>query len=72
MDLEGKKSTEWLRFVLSATLSAIPNLSIFFLLMVILPETPAAIAFAMISGILAGYYCNYRLARLWVYRSTIT
>jgi putative flippase GtrA len=65
----GRKSTQWLRFLGSAILSAIPNLGIFYLLMRFLPEELPAILFAMCCGILAGYICNYQLARLWVFKS---
>jgi putative flippase GtrA len=65
----GRKSAQWLRFLGSAILSAIPNLGIFYLLMRILPEVLPAILFAMCCGILAGYVCNYQLAKHWVYRS---
>ena len=68
-DLSGRKSLEWARFIVSAMLSAIPNLGIFFLLMQVLPESLGYIIFAMCCGILAGYFTNYQLARLWVYRS---
>lgn len=59
---------EWARFVTSALLSAIPNLGLFFLLMLFLPETLGYVLLAMCCGILAGYYCNYQLARGWVFR----
>lgn len=62
-------SAQWLRFVGSALISALPNLGIFFLLMMLLPETLPYIIFAMCCGILAGYYCNYQLARRWVFKS---
>ena len=68
-DLAGRKSLEWVRFIVSALLSAIPNLGIFFLLMQVFPESLVYIIFAMCCGILAGYFTNYQLARLWVYRS---
>ncbi|MFV2031473.1 MAG: GtrA family protein [Gammaproteobacteria bacterium] len=69
INLVGKKSAEWIRFFISAIVSAIPNLGIFFLLMLILPESLVFVIFAMCCGILAGYYSNYRLARVWVFRS---
>jgi len=65
----GRKSAQWLRFLASAVLSAVPNLGIFYLLMRILPETLPAILFAMSCGILAGYVSNYLLARHWVFRA---
>jgi len=65
----GRKSTQWLRFLGSAILSAIPNLGIFYLLMRILPEELPAIIFAMCCGILVGYACNYQLAKLWVFKT---
>lgn len=65
----GTKSTQWLRFVSSAMISALPNLGIFYLIMLLLPESLPNIIFAMSCGILAGYYCNYRLAKSWVFRS---
>ena len=37
--------------------------------MQLLPETLPAIMFAMCCGILAGYACNYQLAKLCVYKS---
>lgn len=67
--LSGQRSLEWIRFVSSALLSAIPNLGAFFCLVKILPETLDWILFSMCCGILAGYFCNYQLARLWVFRS---
>lgn len=66
----GSRSLEWLRFIVSALLSAIPNLGVFFVLMRFLPESAGGILLAMIAGILAGYLSNYLLARRWVYRST--
>ena len=68
-DLSGRKSMEWIRFIASAVLSAMPNLGIFFLLMLILPETLGYIILAMCCGILAGYFCNYQLARRWVFQA---
>jgi len=67
--LNQKRTLEWIRFIGSALLSAIPNLGTFFCLVAILPETLPWIIFAMCCGILAGYFCNYQLARLWVFRS---
>jgi len=68
-NLTGYKSTEWLRFLISAIISAIPNLGIFYSLIQILPQTHLMIIFAMCSGILAGYFTNYYLASRWVYKS---
>lgn len=67
--LDGRKSVEWLRFLVSALLSAIPNLGVFFLLMMQLPKTLPWVIFATCCGILAGYFSNYQLARLWVYKA---
>jgi len=53
--------------LISAVVAAIPNLGIFFLLMLVLPETLGYVLLAMCCGILAGYYCNYQLSRLWVF-----
>lgn len=66
-DRRGRKTLQWTRFVISAVIAAIPNLGIFFLLMLVLPESLGYVLFAMCCGILAGYYCNYRLARGWVF-----
>jgi len=68
-DLSGNKSAEWMRFVSSAVVSAIPNVGIFYLLMLFLPETLPWIFIAMACGILVGYFCNYQLAKHWVYKS---
>ena len=64
------KSKQWLRFIISASLSAVPNLGIFWLLAGLLPESLASILLAMIAGILVGYWCNYQLAKSWVFRPT--
>ena len=62
------KHLEWVRFVTSAAVSAVPNLGLFFVLMLLLPESLGYVMFAMCCGILAGYYSNYQLARIWVFR----
>jgi putative flippase GtrA len=69
LELASGKSAEWLRFLASAVVAAVPNLGVFYLLMLLLPETLAWIFFAMCCGILTGYVCNYQLARHWVFRS---
>lgn len=69
LECGGRKSTEWLRFMVSALISAVPNLGFFFLMMRLLPETMPAIIFALCCGVLLGYGCNYQLAKLWVYKS---
>jgi putative flippase GtrA len=69
LQLSSNKSAEWLRFVGSAVVSAMPNLGIFYLLMLLLPETLPWIFVAMCCGILVGYGCNYLLARHWVFKS---
>jgi putative flippase GtrA len=66
-DHRGRKSLQWMRFVASAVLSAIPNLGIFFLLMQVFPETTGYALLAMCCGILAGYISNYQLSRWWVF-----
>jgi putative flippase GtrA len=63
------KSAEWMRFIGSAIVSAAPNLGIFYLLMLLLPETLPWIFVAMCCGILAGYISNYQLAKHWVFKS---
>ena len=68
-DLANRKSTEWLRFLSSASISAVPNLGIFYLLTRLLPQSLPWIMVAMCCGILSGYVCNYQLARLWVFRA---
>lgn len=66
-DRQGRKTLQWMRFLISAVVAAIPNLGIFFLLMLALPETLGYVLLAMCCGILAGYYCNYQLSRQWVF-----
>ena len=66
-DRRGRKSLQWMRFVASAVISAIPNLGIFFLLMQVFPETTGYALLAMSCGILAGYFSNYQLSRWWVF-----
>ena len=53
----------------SAVVSAVPNLGVFFLLMLLLPNSLGYVMLAMCCGILVGYYSNYQLARGWVFRS---
>ena len=67
--LSDQKSAEWLRFLVSAVISAIPNLGVFYLLMQVLPESWVGIGFAMSCGILLGLFSNYQLARHWVFRA---
>ena len=66
--LQGSKVAEWSRFIGSAIVSAVPNLGLFFLLLLILPQTTVSILFAFCCGILAGYASNYYLASVWVFR----
>lgn len=66
--LAHRKTAEWLRFLASAVLSAIPNIGTFYLLTLFFPATWGYLIFAMVCGILIGYYSNYRLASGWVYR----
>lgn len=63
-----EKTGQWLRFITSALISAIPNIGIFYLLMLVLPETLPWIMLALSCGILAGYACNYQLAKTWVFK----
>jgi len=65
------KSAEWLRFLTSSAISAIPNIGIFYLLILILPATFIYIIIAMCSGILIGYYSNYKLSVNWVFKTQI-
>ncbi|MBC8210061.1 MAG: GtrA family protein [Gammaproteobacteria bacterium] len=67
--LSDRKSAEWLRFLVSAMLSAIPNLGLFYLLMQLLSNSWFSIIFAMSCGILLGLFSNYQLARHWVFRT---
>jgi putative flippase GtrA len=69
LKLSSNKSAEWMRFIGSALVSAMPNLGVFYLLMLLLPETLPWILVAMCCGILVGYWCNYQLAKHWVFKS---
>tara|TARA_B100001059_G_scaffold233041_1_gene272205 strand:+ start:2557 stop:3030 length:474 start_codon:yes stop_codon:yes gene_type:complete len=61
------KLIQWQKFMLSASISAIPNLLCFQLVMQLLPEFTGAAFVAMAVGILVGMVTNYLFSQHWVF-----
>ena len=61
------KLIQWQKFMLSASISAIPNLLCFQLVMQLLPEFTGAVFVAMAVGILVGMMTNYLFSQHWVF-----
>lgn len=61
------KLIQWQKFMLSASLSAIPNLLCFKLVTQLLPQFTGAVFIAMAVGILVGMVTNYLFSQHWVF-----
>ena len=61
---------QWQKFMVSALLSAIPNLICFKLLTLIMPEFYGSLFLAMAVGVLVGMVSNYLLSKAWVFKQT--
>lgn len=61
------KLIQWQKFMLSASISAIPNLLCFKLMTELLPTFTGAVFIAMAVGILVGMISNYLLSQYWVF-----
>lgn len=62
--------TEWMRFAISAGLSAMPNFLIFSLALRLLGEGVPQSLSALSLGVLAGAATNYFLSSRWVFENT--
>jgi putative flippase GtrA len=62
-----EKLIQWQKFMLSASISAIPNLLCFKLMTELLPAFTGAVFIAMAVGILVGMVSNYLLSQYWVF-----
>lgn len=65
---EQKVLWQWLRFMCGATISALPNLSVFHTLSSVLGEAGGIPMIALVAGILAGMVSNYFLSATWVFK----
>ncbi|CAH6923548.1 GtrA domain-containing protein [Vibrio chagasii] len=61
------KLIQWQKFMLSASISAIPNLLCFKLTTEMLPAFDGAVFVAMAMGILVGMVTNYLFSQYWVF-----
>lgn len=62
-----EKWIQWQKFMLSASISAIPNLICFKLMTELLPAFSGGVFVAMAMGILAGMVTNYLFSQHWVF-----
>ncbi|GEM79144.1 GtrA family protein [Vibrio superstes] len=65
------KLTQWLRFMFSAGISAIPNLAVFVWLSTLLPSSDLGLFIALACGALIGMGSNFLLSQHWVYRNSL-
>ncbi len=61
------KLIQWQKFMFSASISAVPNLLCFKLMVELLPEFTGAVFIAMAVGILVGMVSNYLFSQYWVF-----
>jgi putative flippase GtrA len=59
---------EWRKFLISATVSIVPNLSVFQLVLFGLGENHITVFIALVCGTLSGMLSNYFLSAKWVFR----
>jgi putative flippase GtrA len=63
------KLKQWLRFMMSATLSAIPNFVVFALISAWLGSEGVSAMVALVCGVLVGMISNYTLSSKWVFKT---
>lgn len=61
------KMIQWQKFMFSASISAVPNLLCFKLMVELLPVFTGAVFIAMAVGILVGMVTNYLFSQYWVF-----
>ena len=61
------KLIQWQKFMFSASISAVPNLLCFKLMVELLPVFTVAVFIAMAVGILVGMVTNYLFSQYWVF-----
>lgn len=61
------KLIQWQKFMFSASISAVPNLLCFKLMVELLPVFTGAVFIAMAVGILVGMVTNYLFSQYWVF-----
>lgn len=64
------KLTQWLRFMLSASVSAVPNLLVFMLITHLFGSQGITAMLALVCGVLVGMVSNYTLSSKWVFKSS--
>ncbi len=63
------KLKQWFRFMMSATLSAIPNFVVFAFISAWLGSEGVSAMVALVCGVLAGMISNYTLSSKWVFKT---
>ncbi|MCK6264645.1 GtrA family protein [Vibrio sp. ZSDE26] len=66
------KFHQWAKFMISASISAIPNFIAFKLVISTLGENTMTVYIALAFGVLVGMLSNFILSSRWVFRSKLT
>ncbi|MFM2595661.1 GtrA family protein [Vibrio harveyi] len=61
---------QWQKFMLSASISALPNFAVFKVTTLLLGTQGTTVYIALVMGILAGMVSNYLLSMLWVFQQS--
>ncbi|HGY9579326.1 TPA: GtrA family protein [Vibrio harveyi] len=61
---------QWQKFMLSASISALPNFAVFKVTTLLLGTQGATVYIALVMGILAGMVSNYLLSMHWVFQQS--
>lgn len=64
------KISQWQKYFFAASVSAIPNFTVFFLIISSLPASEVSSLVAMVGGILTGMLSNFWLCDRFVFRKT--
>ncbi|WP_050940681.1 GtrA family protein, partial [Vibrio harveyi] len=61
---------QWQKFMLSASISALPNFAVFKVTTLLLGTQGTTVYIALVMGILAGMVSNYLLSMHWVFQQS--
>ncbi|MCG9608137.1 GtrA family protein [Vibrio harveyi] len=61
---------QWQKFILSASISALPNFAVFKVTTLLLGTQGTTVYIALVMGILAGMVSNYLLSMHWVFQQS--
>lgn len=61
---------QWQKFMLSASISALPNFAVFKVITLLLGTQGTTVYIALVMGILAGMVSNYLLSMHWVFQQS--